>query len=181
LWREIPKGTQWFETQIEVEDYDRIRVFPRAQWRKLARGNYSLRRIKRTIESGEGARRADPAFLAKIEDLRNLGPRTPDTGAVILIGVSRQGPLTILDGNHRFVAAMLASPPAVNRFRFYCGVSPRMVYCCWYKTNLSTLSRYGANLLRHLVHDPEKDLQRLLFPQGQQLINASDPSRTVSP
>ena len=36
LWRELPAGTQWFEVEIEREELERIRVFPRAQWRKLA-------------------------------------------------------------------------------------------------------------------------------------------------
>jgi hypothetical protein len=37
-----------------------------------------------------------------------------------------------------------------------------MTECCLYETNLSTLFWYGTNLLRHLVHDPEAELERLL-------------------
>ncbi len=48
LWRELPAGTQWFEVEIERAELERIRVFPRAQWRKLAaRGNFgSYRSLK---------------------------------------------------------------------------------------------------------------------------------------
>jgi hypothetical protein len=50
-----------------------------------------------------------------------------------------------------------------------------MVYCCWYKTNFATLVRYAANLLRYSLHDPEKDLRRLLVADaGQPLMGVSD-------
>ncbi len=175
LWREIPKDTQWFETELKPAHFDRIRVFPRAQWRKLARGDYSLPRIIKSIESGEAARSADSAFLQKIKDLQDAWPHANERGAIILIGTSESGPWTVLDGNHRLVASILTSPSSVERFRCFCGVSPRMVYCCWYKTNFSTLVRYAANLLRYSLHDPEKDLQRLLVADaGQPLIGISD-------
>jgi len=175
LWREIPQDTQWFETELEAIHFDRIRVFPRAQWRKLARGDYSLPRIIKSIESGEAANSADSAFLKKIQDLQEAGPQTNARGAIILIGTSENGPWTVLDGNHRLVASILSSPSSVERFRCFCGVSPRMVYCCWYKTNFSTLVRYAANLLRYSLHDPEKDLRRLLVADaGQPLIGISD-------
>ena len=40
LWKELPKDTQWFEAEIEMKDLARIRVFPRAQWRKFAFGSF---------------------------------------------------------------------------------------------------------------------------------------------
>jgi hypothetical protein len=104
----------------------------------------------------------EKAFLAKISDLRTWLSQNADAGAVLLIGLNESSPLTILDGNHRLVATALNSPEGLRRLRFLCGLSPNMARCCWYKTNLTTLSRYGANLLRHAVHDPEKDLARLL-------------------
>ena len=42
---------------------------------------------------------------------------------VLLIGVDDRSPLTILDGNHRMAAAMLAQPPAdLESFQFICGL-----------------------------------------------------------
>ena len=81
---------------------------------------------------------------------------------MLLIGLNESSPLTILDGNHRLVAAMLTSPDVVPRLRFFCGLSPRMLECRWYKTNVATLFRYGINKLRYLVHDAEEELARLL-------------------
>ena len=81
--------------------------------------------------------------------------------AVLLIGVDKTGPLTILDGNHRMAAAMLgSSPPALNNFRFICGFSPQMTRCCWYATNVNTLLRYFKNLVRYFSYDPESDIDR---------------------
>ena len=80
---------------------------------------------------------------------------------VLLIGVDARSPLTILDGNHRMAAAMLAQPPAeLEGFQFICGLSPAMTRCCWYRTNVNTLSRYLTNLLRHVFYDPESDIGR---------------------
>jgi hypothetical protein len=42
LWRELPRSTEWVEVEIPVADLGRIRVFPRAQWRKLARGGAGI-------------------------------------------------------------------------------------------------------------------------------------------
>jgi hypothetical protein len=80
-----------------------------------------------------------------------------------LIGINQNGPLTIIEGNHRVAAAMLVSPDlALSRFRFFCGFSPRMTECCWYQTDISTLWRYGVNRLRYLRHDHDRMIERML-------------------
>jgi O-antigen/teichoic acid export membrane protein len=161
LWGALPKDTEWYEVDLRPSDLSRIHAFPRAQWRKLARGDFAINKVVRCI--AEGHRASDPAFLAKIQSLRSACFK-PDSnpGVVLLIGLNPTGPFTILDGNHRMVAAMLNSPESLRSFRFYCGLSPRMVECCWYETNLATLFRYATNLLWHMVHDPEDELARLL-------------------
>ena len=160
LWRELPQSTEWFEVEVRTADLRRIRVFPRAQWRKLARGDFALLEIARCVASNRHL--AEEAFFSKIGDLRRWLEQDTDAGAVLLIGLNKSGPFTILDGNHRLVAATLTSPQTVRRFRFFCGLSPRMAECCWYETNVVTLLRYGKNLVKHLVHDPEAELARLL-------------------
>lgn len=162
LWRELPEGTQWFEVEIERAELERIRVFPRAQWRRLARGNFGLTEVAQRIASGECNGLIDEAFLLKIQQLRTRLGEGWEAGAILLIGLDQRGALTLLDGNHRMVAAMMASPEALTRFRFFCGLSPRMSECCWYETNVTTLARYGTNLVRYLVHDPKEELERLL-------------------
>jgi len=162
LWRELPKGTEWFEVEVRPSDLNQIRVFPRALWRKLARGNFTITEVAERIRTYRSRDVAVRTFLSKIASLRDWLGRDSEPGAVLLIGLNESEPFTILDGNHRLVAATLTSPEAMQKLRFLCGLSPRMAECCWYETNFSTLCRYGANRLTNLVHDPEAELERLL-------------------
>jgi len=162
LWRELPKGTEWYEVEIKPSDLDQIRVFPRALWRKLAHGNFTLTAVIERIRTYRGRDLAVKIFLAKIASLREWLRQDDAEGAVLLIGLNESEPLTILDGNHRLVAASMSEPGTMRKLRFLCGLSPRMTECCWYETNFSTLCRYGANRLTNLVHDPEAELERLL-------------------
>jgi O-antigen/teichoic acid export membrane protein len=165
LWEEIPAGTEWYELELHEENLGRIRVFPRAQWRKLARGSYSLQHISEAMCTRR--HRVDASFLAKVSAIGDkVLQGDPGLGAVILIGVNENEPLTILDGNHRVVAAMLTSPGKLKKFRILCGLSPRMTECCWYNTNLLTLLRYARHLLAHVIRDPEAELARLLETTG---------------
>ena len=170
LWKELPANTEWFEAELRESNLDQIRAFPRAHWRKLARGNYSVtevaERIRTRIRTKD--REVDQQFLAKINSIRDrlTEEEHAPIGAVVLIGLNESEPLTILDGNHRLVAAILASPTGLPKLRFLCGLSGRMTQCCWYKTNLATLFRYGTNLLMQVVRDPEAELERLLESSG---------------
>jgi len=161
LWKELPSGTSWYEVEVRDEGLDQIRAFPRAQWRKLARGNYSVTEVAERIRQRQNV--VEGPFLSKIDAIRQeLLKENPVLGSVVLIGVNDSEPLTVLDGNHRLVAATLTSSCSVQKLRFLCGLSPRMTQCCWYNTNPLTLFRYGKNLLTHLVRDPEAELTRLL-------------------
>jgi O-antigen/teichoic acid export membrane protein len=162
LWRELPKGTEWFEVEIRPANLAQIRVFPRAMWRKLARGNFNLTEVAERIRNYRGHDVSVKAFLSKIASLQEWISRETPPGAVLLIGLNENEPFTVLDGNHRLVAATLTSTEAVQKLRFLCGLSPRMTKCCWYETNFATLCRYGANRLTNLVHDAEAELERLL-------------------
>lgn len=161
MWRELPSDTEWWLVQLEPEDVPRIRVFPRAQWRKIAAGSYQLGDIVQRIRSNhfsDGVRR----FISKIQSLSYRLRRENDESSVLLIGIDDRRPLTILEGNHRVVAALLASPDVLlTRFRMLCGLSPRMHESCWYETNLSTLWRYFKHRVRNVV-DKEADVEQVL-------------------
>lgn len=162
LWRELPQETEWLEVEVRPENLNQIQVFPRAQWRKLARGNFTVTAIVERLRTFRGRNFGEETFLSKIADLGRSFRDDADPGAVLLIGLNESQPFTILDGNHRLVSAILASPETVPRFRFFCGLSPRMTECCWYRTNVATLFRYGTNRLAHVVHNPAAELARLL-------------------
>jgi O-antigen/teichoic acid export membrane protein len=166
LWRELPGNTVWYELEFDQQDLERIRVFPRAQWRSLAKGDFSILavadRLRRRLASGQ----QDP-FLAKVESLRDrLEQENPSLAAVILIGSSERSHLTILDGNHRLVSSLVGSPHSLRKLRYLCGVSPQMGECCWYNTTPITLLRYGKNVLASAVRDKESELARLLEMPG---------------
>lgn len=165
LWKELPRGTEWYQIQLRPEDLGQIRVFPRAQWRQMARGDYSIVRIAERMRAA--STESQDEFQAKLAALRGrLLNEDPGLGTVILIGLNERQPLTILDGNHRLLASMLTSPEQVSKLRVLCGLSPRMSSCCWYNTNLFTLFRYGANIVSHVANDPEAELARLLQSVG---------------
>lgn len=165
MWREIPTDTVWHEAQIDADDLKRIRVFPRAHWRKISDGSFLLSEIVRRIRES-AIRNTDPAFL-KIQLLRYRLQCDSVNSTVLLIGVDEELPLTILEGNHRLAAAMLVSPDLVQTgFRMICGLSPRMYESCWYDTNIPTLWTYIKNRLNNLV-DKEADVDRAIASQGE--------------
>lgn len=164
LWRVLPEATEWYEVSLRPADFERIRVFPRAHWRKLAKGDFAITEVVREIASGRCHNVVAEEFLKKILDIRSWLERDEEVsaGAVLLIGINDNGPFTVLDGNHRLAASLLASPEAGKKFKVYCGLSPRMGQCCWYNTNVTTLFRYATKLLRQFVRKPVVELERLL-------------------
>ena len=154
LWKQIPAGTEWYEMEINEENLGQIRAFPRAQWRRLARGNFSITKVAEGMRTRKHL--IDASFRSKIVSIGDqLLLDDPGFSAVILIGLNESEHLTVLDGNHRLVAAMLSSPGTLKKLRFLCGLSPRMTECCWYNTNLMTLFRYGRNKLVDAIRNPE--------------------------
>ncbi len=162
LWRELPADTDWWQVELSPEDLGRIRVFPRSQWLRVAKGSFNLFEVvellRGRITSGKSG-----GFISKIRSLSEHLPESATPSSVLLIGTDQNSPLTIIEGNHRVAAAMLVSTDlALARFRFFCGFSPRMTECCWYQTDISTLWRYGVNRLRYLRHDHDRMIERML-------------------
>ena len=165
MWRELPADTRWYEVEITPEDLERIRFFPRAQWRRVAQGSFQLidvvERIRMQLDNT-----FHDEFFGKLRSLSSSVQENLINPTVLLIGVDNTGPLTILDGNHRMAAAMLGpSLSVLTRLRFICGFSPQMTRCCWYVTNVNTLLRYFKNLVRYFSYDPETDIGRFQEPQ----------------
>lgn len=158
MWRELPADTQWWQVQIEPEDLEKIRVFPRAQWRKVSTGSFRLSDIVQRIKT-QRFRGATRDFVAKIQSLSYRLRVSKDDSSVMLIGIDEQHPWTILEGNHRLTAALLASPALLEqRFQIFCGFSPRMGESCWYETNVPNLWRYAKNRARNFNYDREADV-----------------------
>jgi O-antigen/teichoic acid export membrane protein len=161
MWRELPANTKWFAVDLAAEDMSRIRFFPRAQWRRIAQGNFYLTDVIARLRMKLQDSSDDDSFFRKLRLLSESVQESLLNPTVLLIGVDEKGPLTILDGNHRVAAAMLSeSPGVIRQFQFICGFSPEMTRCCWYYTNVNTLWRYLRNMVRYISYDPESDIGR---------------------
>ena len=161
MWRELPPDTQWWEVDFQPEESERVNVFPRAQWRTLARGNFNAVRVAERIRAQFTSPAPNP-FTLKIRALCALmqyeGPRS----TVLLIGMDENSPLTLLEGNHRFVASLLLPrSEMLRRMRLVCGFSSRMEGCCWYKTSLPSLAHYLKNRIKYF-RNKDADVRRWL-------------------
>jgi hypothetical protein len=160
MWWELPDDRQWWELEFDPADIGLVNVFPRAQWRKIADGNFKALNVAARIRQ---LKETEPtAFIAKIADIcSNLQTDWPK-GMIILLGIDEYHPLTLLEGNHRFIASLLVNGP--NRLpnaRFVGAFSPNMEECCWYKTNALTLARCLKNRIKH-YWDRDPDVASLL-------------------
>jgi hypothetical protein len=181
MWRELPADTEWWEVSLDLDDLHRIHVFPRAHWRKIANGSFKLGDIVRRIRSTQFRGRTQ-MFISKIEALSYRLRQQEDHSAVLLISVDENSPVTILEGNHRLTAALLASPSVLqSRFRVLCGFSTRMHQSCWYQTNVANLLRYAKNRLRNL-RDREADVYRVLpqYARAELRTAAASASKVVA-
>jgi O-antigen/teichoic acid export membrane protein len=164
MWRELPANTKWFQVELTADDLERIRFFPRAQWRRFAQGSFYLKHVVERIRFKLEDSPRD-AFLEKLRLLSFSMQNNLANPTVLLIGIDEKSPLTILDGNHRMAAAMLGDAASRwDHFRFICGLSPEMTRCCWYYTNFNTLLRYLKNLVRYFGYDAGSDIGR--FQEG---------------
>jgi hypothetical protein len=179
MWDQLPPDTQWSQVQLDDADLDRLCVLARTHWRKIGGGICRLRHIVDQIRTRDfhGVRILGGTAHGGIE-ISDVGQKVDairafsqqlrdrhDPSAVVLIGMHAgdDKPVTILEGNHRLVAALLASADLLKkRFRIFFGASPEMARCCWYADpTLANLLRYAGNRLKHFGN-PEADIERVL-------------------
>jgi hypothetical protein len=171
LWRELPSDTAWWEVSISPRTLGRVRVFPRADWRRYSQRGFSLPQFAGRIANAL-AQPVPDAFLSDLSMLQRQLANGNVGGSVLLIGIDEDKPLTIIEGNHRMVAAALMPSPPLQAFRFYCGFSPRMSHCCWYQSSMTNLLHYAGNVLRDLSQFRHSDLARM-FPRRRPAADAS--------
>jgi hypothetical protein len=165
MWNQLPRDTEWWQAALEDIDLDRLCVLARTHWRKIGGGNCRLRHVVEQIRRRDfhgvrivggtahgGVEISDVG--AKVDAIRAFSERlrsVDDHSAIVLIGVNDTAPVTILEGNHRLTAALLASPVLLKRqFRVFFGASAAMTRCCWYgNPTASNMLRYVVSRLRH--------------------------------
>ena len=164
MWRELPADTQWWRVQLDPADVPRLRIFPRAHWFSISGGDFSAENIVRRIRNHQYPERIEGS-VQKIHSIRGSLAQNGNNGPVLTIGIDGSQPLVVLEGNHRVTAALLESQQRLAALDTYCGLSPRMAECCWYRTNLPSLWRYLINRVRN-VYDREADVERLMRETG---------------
>lgn len=147
LWRALPRDTQWWEVQIEPADLALIRVSPRPEWARIANGSMLLKDIAERIRSGH----LSGSCVSKVQAIGYRLRQFEDHSSVMLIGIDEAKPLTILEGNHRLVAALLIGGEMLSaQFRVIAGYSVQMNECCCYDASLSNRWRQVKCRLRNL-------------------------------
>jgi hypothetical protein len=148
MWWELPEDRQWWEIEFHADDVELVSVFPRAHWRKIARGNFKAVDVAACVRQLEETEPNE--FVQKISGISASFSSDLSQGMVIFLGIDEDRPVTLLEGNHRFIAALLAGGPQhLRRARMVAVFSPQMEKCCWYKTNLRTLARCLKNRIQH--------------------------------
>ncbi len=171
LWWELPEDRQWWEVEYEPADVERVSVFPRAHWLRLARGNFKAPHVAERVRRRMEAARPDE-FATKMAAICSSMQSDVPKGLIVFLGIDERRPVTLLEGNHRFIASLLAPKSNLLADARLIGVfSPSMEKCCWYKTNFRTLFRCLKNRIQH-YWDRDADVARLL--------EKTAPNRTVA-
>jgi hypothetical protein len=171
MWWELPEDRQWWEVEFEPVDIEHVSVFPRAHWRKLARGNFKARHVAERVRKLLAGPEPDE-FVRKIQAIANAAEPGDSAGLVIFLGLDERHPVTLLEGNHRFIASLLRPERNLLAGARTVGVfSPSMEKCCWYRTSFFTLARCLKNRIQH-YWDRDPDVDRLLEQAAQSRIRA---------
>lgn len=165
MWWELPEDRQWWTVELEPADVEHVNVFPRAHWRKLAFGDFrALHVAERVRQQLAGTNPAE--FVRKMAAISAGSGPSASRGLIIFLGIDEHHPVTLLEGNHRFIASLLAPERDLLAGVRQIGVfSPSMEKCCWYKTNPKTLFRCLKNRIKH-YWDRDPDVTRLLEQTG---------------
>jgi hypothetical protein len=173
MWWELPEDRQWWEIDFAPGDVDQVSVFPRAHWRRIASGNFNARHVAAQVRELLD-RKDTSAFTVKMQAVCSHVQSVDSKRMIIFLGLDEHRPVTVLEGNHRFIASLLAANGNGFRGTRMVGVfSPKMEQCCWYKTNFQTLFRCLKNRIKH-KWDRDTDVSSLLEQAAQaQSVSAS--------
>lgn len=158
-WRELPLDTQWWVVELGSADIPNLRILPRGHWSKMTDSKFpSLADIVESIRQ----KRFPPSTSFDVAMIQALCYRLrceSSVSSVMLIGLDEDHAVTILEGNHRLSAGLLALQDFLqNRFRVYAGFSKRMREYWLYENNFRNLCRHALNRVR-AVFDRDIDLE----------------------
>jgi hypothetical protein len=127
LLAQLPDPLQWHSATMEQGDLEKLRLIRNCGWDDRAPDNI-LGEVRFPMNFDLSGQEKITAILQKI----TTAPDFDKT--LVLVAQTTDGPFTILDGNHRATAMMVAERSGkfteVN-VKAYVGVSPRMNICIW--------------------------------------------------
>ncbi len=151
LWSELPNNTRWWSVSVGGEDLDEMMVFSRGKLTRSVGAQLRLRDFAERIRSGRVSDRFGE--IAKIRLLARNFVRQEQRTAILLLGTSEKSPFTVLDGNHRIIAALLSAPDLIPaKFDFFCGLSPRMSQCLWHNMTMFNFCAYAWRRLGYMLY-----------------------------
>lgn len=176
LWRELPLDTTWWEVELEQDDLARLDIFPRGRLAGLSGGRLSLSAFAEHIRENRWKSKYCNE-VTKIQSLRYEIAQYDSRSSAILIGMSDHDSLSIFEGNHRMIAAFLVSTEKVlQNFRYFCGFSPEMNRCVWYRNSMTNLWRYLQRRIRFEYLEPHKTPGREFASKQPIRMPARDPA-----
>ena len=126
LLAQLPNPLEWHRATLQLGDLEKLRLIGRCGWDGKARHNV-LGDIQFPMAFDAGGQ----------EEIANILGRITTPGfdkTMLLLAQNTDGPFTILDGNHRATAMMVAKLNGgftEDNVKANIGVSPRMGVCYW--------------------------------------------------
>lgn len=161
MWWELPEDRQWWEVEFERQDVEKVSVFPRAHWRDIARGNFKATYVAAQVRKLLDQESPSP-FAKKMKAICSQMSSADVRSMIVFLGLDEHQRVTLLEGNHRFIASLVAgNGQELEKQRMVAVFSPNMDQCCWYKTNFRTLFRCLKNRIKH-KWDRDTDVSSLL-------------------
>lgn len=127
LLAQLPDPLDWHIATMQPGDLEQLRLIRNCGWDDKAPDN-ELGNVHFPAAFPQDDQKKILAILKRLA--------APDSDkTLILIAQATNGPFTILDGNHRATAMMIAKRKGMFSeadVRAYVGVSPRMPMCIWF-------------------------------------------------
>lgn len=123
----LPKPVRWQVATMQAGDLERLRLIAQCGWDDKSPGNL--------LHSVRFPNAFDIKSVERIISIRRRINQVNFERTLILIAVNETGPFTIIDGNHRATAMMMAKRSGnfeETGSPVYIGISPRMSECQWY-------------------------------------------------
>lgn len=127
LFDKLPKPLEWHGATMELGDLEKLRFIRNCGWDDKAGGNVNVGNV-------EFPGRFDTCGRKSISEIVERVASLDFDKTLLLASQATSGPFTIIDGNHRAAAMMVAKRKGKfteSGLKAYLGVSPRMATCIW--------------------------------------------------